>query len=537
MATRPTYDQLYDGFRWNLPARYNFGVDVCDKWAAADPGRPAILHRLPDRTLRRVSYGMLRDASNRLAGVLRAAGVGPGDRVAVLLPQSPEVVAAHAAAAKLGALSLPLAALFGPDALDYRLADSAAKAIVLDAAGLAKLRTVRDRLPHLSAIVCVDGPDGEALGYHEALSRAAPDFEAVASAPDDPAMMIYTSGTTGQPKGAVHGHRVVLGHLPGVTFAHHGLPRPDDLMWTPADWAWAGGLLNALLPSLSLGVPVVAWPHDRFVPEEALAMVRELGVRNAFLPPTALRMLKAAHRPGTRYDLPLRSIMSAGETLGPDTYAWAQEAFGFPVNELFGQTECNLVLGSSATLGVSRPGVIGRPVPGHRVAVIRPDGTECAPGEPGEIAVARPDPVMFLAYWNNPRATADKFVGDWMTTGDQAVREADGMVRFVGRQDDIITSSGYRIGPGEIEDCLMRHPAVAYAAAIGRPDALRTEIVKAFLVLKSGFAPSDALTAEIQAFVRTRLSAHEYPREVAYVAALPLTTSGKIIRRALREQG
>jgi acetyl-CoA synthetase len=258
-------------------------------------------------------------------------------------------------------------------------------------------------------------------------------------------------------------------------------------------------------------------------------------MRNAFLPPTALRMLQAAHRPGTRYDLPLRSIMSAGETLGPETFAWAQEAFGFPVNELFGQTECNLVLGSSAALGVSRPGAIGLPVPGHRVAVIRPDGTECAAGEPGEIAVARPDPVMFLEYWNNPQATREKFVGDWMTTGDQAVREEDGLVRFIGRSDDIITSSGYRIGPGEIEDCLMRHPAVAYAAAVGVPDAVRTEIVKAFLVLKPGFSGSDALTAEIQAFVRTRLSAHEYPRRIAYVAALPLTTSGKIIRRALRK--
>jgi acetyl-CoA synthetase len=535
-AGSDAYRSLRRDFRWRLPARFNIGVEICDKWAERQPDRIAILTSRPGGRIERTTFGALREASNRLAFWLKRAGIKPGDRVAILLPQSAPVVIAHAAAAKLGALALPLASLFGPDALEFRLRHSGAKAIILDATGVAKLEAIRHRLPALELLVSTDGPQVGVPGWQQALEAAEPHFAAVDSAPDDAAMMIYTSGTTGQPKGAVHAHRVLLGHMPGFLFAHPDFRGAGGLMWTPADWAWAGGLLNALMPSLALGVPVLAWPHEKFVAEEALRLVGNLGVTHAFLPPTALRMIKADHRPGARYDLALRSIMSAGESLGPDTFAWAQSAFGFPINELYGQTECNLVLGSCAPIGVSRAGAIGMPVPGHRVAVIGPDGSRCRPGEMGEIAVARPDPVMFLSYWNNAQATEAKFRGNWMITGDQAVRDADGYVHFVGRDDDIITSSGYRIGPGEIEDCLARHPAVAAAAAVGKPDPLRTEIVKAFLVLKPNFSPSDALTAEIQRFVRTRLSPHEYPREVAYVAALPLTASGKIIRRALREQ-
>ena len=536
-APDQVYRQARRAFRWRLPARYNLGVDIADKWAARRPDRPAILVMRDGALGNAVTYGDLRERSDRLANALRRRGIGRGDRVAILLPQSPEVAIAHAAAAKVGALSLPLAALFGPDALAFRLGHSGAKAILLDAAGLAKIDGLRSVLPALETVICLDGPSGDALGLADLMAREPARIEPVASSPDDPAMMIYTSGTTGPPKGAVHGHRVVLGHVPGLRFAHHGLGRPGDRMWTPADWAWAGGLLNVLLPSLSLGVPVLAWPHEKFVAEEALAVIRDAAIRNAFLPPTALRMLKAAYRPGTRYDLPLRSIMSAGETLGAETYRWAQEAFGFCIDELYGQTECNLVLGSSTALGVSRPGAIGKAVPGHHVVLLRPDGTLSATGEPGEIAVRRPDPAMFMSYWQDPGATAAKFSGDFMRTGDQAVRDEDGYVRFLGRDDDIITSAGYRIGPSEIEDCLSRHPAIAYAAAIGKPDPLRTEIVKAFVVLKPGHAASSELTAAIQSFVRQRLSAHEYPREIAYVDALPLTASGKIIRRALRQLG
>jgi acetyl-CoA synthetase len=349
-------------------------------------------------------------------------------------------------------------------------------------------------------------------------------------------MMVYTSGTTGQPKGALHAHRVVLGHLPGVETHHEFLPQPGDRMWTPADWAWAGGLLNILLPGLHFGVPVVARRFEHFDPDAAYALMASANVRNAFIPPTALRMLRSAASPRGRYDVRLRTIGSGGEALGAETLDWGRDALGLTINEFYGQTECNLVLSACGAIGVVRPGAIGKPVPGHDVAVIRPDGSRAAVGEVGQVAVKRPDPVMFIEYWDRPDATREKFIGDWMTTGDEAVVDGDGYFQFVGREDDVITSAGYRIGPGEIEDCLIRHPAVALSAVVGKPDPMRTEIVKAYIVLKDGAAASDTLATEIQAFVKTRLSAHEYPREIAFIDAMPMTTTGKIIRRLLRQR-
>lgn len=537
LPERADYATLVRDFRWIVPARFNIGVAVTDARLPADADRPAILTARRDASLTPTTFRELSEASNRFANVLRAAGVARGDRVAILLPQSPEVVIAHAAVYKLGAVALPLAALFGVEALDYRLRDAGATALVTDAAGLARIAPIRAGLTQLACLVSIDGADGEALGFAAALEKASPEFTPVDTGADDPAMMIYTSGTTGPPKGALHAHRVLPGHLPGLQFAHEFAPQPGDLFWTPADWAWAGGLLNALLPSLFLGAPVVARASAGFDPEEAFALMARARVRNAFVPPTALRMLRAVDNPRGRFDLDLRTVASAGETLGAETFAWAREALGLTVNEIYGQTECNLVLGSCAKIGVSRAGAIGKAVPGHEAAVIRDDGTRAAPGEIGQIAVKRPDPVMFLSYWGQPEATAKKFLGDWMTTGDQGVLDEDGYVRFLGRDDDVITSSGYRIGPGEIEDCLLRHPAVALAAAVGKPDALRTEIVKAFVVLKPGVERGEALADDLKRHVRTRLAAHEYPREIEFVASLPMTTTGKIIRRELRERG
>ena len=524
-----TYDDVYRQFRWDIPACYNIGVDVCDRWAAVEPGRLAILHLHGDGREEAVSYGVLRDASNRLANVLRAQGVKRGDRVAIMLPQMPEVAAAHVAIYKLGAVALPVAVLFGPDALSYRLQNSGARALITNAQGLAKLDGVRDEAPELACVLSVDN-------LADVLARASSDFTPVDTAADDPAMMIYTSGTTGQPKGALHAHRVLLGHLPGVGLPHFPFPEAGDRYWTPADWAWAGGLLDALLPSLYHGVPVVSYKIDKFDPERAFALMAKTHVRNAFIPPTALRMMRAAPSPRGRHDIKLRSVASGGESLGIEALEWGKEAFGIVINEFYGQTECNLVLGSCAQLGMHKPGAIGKPIPGHRVAVIGKDGAPLKTGAIGQIAVMRPDPVMFLEYWGKPQATRDKFIGDWMTTGDQGVTDEQGYISFVGRDDDVITSSGFRIGPGEIEDCLLRHPAVALAAVIGKPDPVRTEIVKAFIVLKKGQPASDALAAEIQTFVRTRLSAHEYPREVAFIDDMPMTTTGKVIRRLLREK-
>jgi len=527
------YEKLVAAFRWQIPARYNIGVDACDKWALQEPGRVAILVKRQNG-FETVSYGRLMEDSNRLANTLSANGIKRGDRIAIIMPQSPETAVSHFAAYKLGAVALPLASLFGVEALIYRLENSGARAVITDAAGFIKLGEIRDKLPDLKFILSVDRPSDGALGFHETLSRASSSFTPVETSPDDPAMMIYTSGTTGPPKGALHGHRVLLGHLPGVELPHEFMPQPGDRMWTPADWAWAGGLLDVLLPALSLGVPVVAKKFDKFDPQEAFALMAEAEVRNAFIPPTALRMLRSAGKP--RHKMSLRTLGSGGESLGEETYAWGREVLGLTINEFYGQTECNLVLSSCAAIGVSKSGAIGKPVPGHTVAVIRTDGTPSRPGELGQIAVKRPDPVMFIEYWKRPDATREKFIGDWMTTGDQGIADEEGYVRFVGRDDDVITSAGYRIGPGEIEDCLIRHPAVALAAAVGKPDAMRTEIVKAFVQLKPGFEASNALAVEIQDFVRTKLSAHEYPREVAFVDAMPMTTTGKVIRRLLRER-
>lgn len=527
------YNRLVAEFRWQIPAQFNIASVTCDTWAAREPGRTALRVRQP-RGFEEVSYGVLHEMANRLANVLVGNGIERGDRVAIILPQSVETAASHLAIYKCAAVALPLASLFGVDALAYRLENSGARAVITNKAGLAKLAEIRGRLPALKFALAADGAADGALDFHAELARARSDFATVATSAEDPAMMIYTSGTTGQPKGALHAHRVLLGHLPGIEMAQEFMPQPGDCYWTPADWAWAGGLLNVLLPSLLYGVPVVAKKFEKFDPEEAFALMAEAGVRNAFIPPTALRMLRSAGKP--KQKLSLRTVGSGGESLGEETYAWGHDALGLTINEFYGQTECNFVLSSNAGIGVSKPGAIGKAVPGHNVAVIRADGSVCKPGETGQIAVKRPDPVMFLEYWGRPEATREKFIGNWMTTGDQGEQDDEGYIRFVGRDDDVITSSGYRIGPGEIEDCLIRHPAVALAAAVGKPDAVRTEIVKAFVLLKPGFAPDDKLKGEIQSFVRERLSAHEYPREVEFIDEMPMTTTGKVIRRLLRER-
>ena len=531
-----TYEALYRDFAWDIPATFNMGVAVADTWAEREPDRVCLEHFSPDGNHLSLTYGALRDRSASLANGLAALGIKRGDRVALLLPQSFETVIAHVAIYKMGAIALPLALLFGAEALEYRLQTAGAVALVTNSFGLDRLAPIRDHLPELRHVVSIDGAGQGVIGFSDLLSAHPPLFSVADTGPDDPALMIFTSGTTGPPKGALHGHRVLAGHIPGIQFAHEGFPKAGDKMWTPSDWAWAGGLLNALLPSLMLGVPVVSSPGQKFDAHTAYRIMAEMGVRNAFIPPTALRLLKSVERPRALYDLKLRTIGSAGELLGRETYEWARSVLGITVNEFYGQTECNFVLSSSAAFGVTRAGAIGRPTPGHHVAVVDAEGRELAAGVPGQIAIRRPDPVMFLGYWQDEAATAGKFVGDWLLTGDLGKRDADGFISFVGRDDDVITSSGYRIGPSEIEDCLAGHPAVQLAAAVGKPDPIRTEIVKAYVVLVPGFKPGEALEADIRDWVKTRLSMHEYPREIEFVDALPLTTTGKVIRRELREK-
>ncbi|WP_407492638.1 AMP-binding protein [Pseudooceanicola sp. MF1-13] len=503
-----SYDALRDSFDWDIPPRLNMAAQVCDKWAASDPSRTAIID-VTGPTRRDVSYAALREMSERLATALSDRGVTPGDRVGVLRSQDPWCAAAHIAIWKLGAISVPLFKLFREDALRSRVEDSGLSLSVSDAEGAAMLAQIGT-----DAIIPEDG-----LPEHMTATRD--------TGAEDPAVLIYTSGTTGKPKGALHAHRVLTGHLPGVELSHDFLGQPGDVIWTPADWAWIGGLFDVLMPGLALGVPVVATRMPKFSVSACQQLIASTGIRNIFFPPTALRMLKAegADIPG------LRSVASGGEPLGAEMLAWGREALGVTINEFYGQTECNMVVSSCAGLAPPRPGCAGRPVPGHEVAVIDTAG-QLTDAE-GDVAIRKGSASMMLEYWQKPDATADKFRGDWMLTGDRGVME-DGHLRIVGREDDVITSSGYRIGPGEVEDCLMTHPAVATVGVIGKPDALRTEIVKAYIVLKDGVEPSDDTRQDIVNYVKSRLSGHNYPREVTFLDALPMTVTGKVIRKDLK---
>jgi acetyl-CoA synthetase len=529
-----TYEEIRDRFEWRVPEFYNIGADVSDKWAAKEPDRVALISVAADGSARNISFGELTRWSNAAANLFETFELGAGDRAGVLLPQSPETAIAHIALFKLGAISIPLFALFGEEALEHRLRDAGAKAVITDRAGVSKLAAIREHLPALKHIFCIEGGFPGTLDFHALLAKQSTAYQARNTRADDPALIIYTSGTTGLPKGALHAHRVLLGHLPGAEMAYDLFPKPGDRIWTPADWAWIGGFLDVLLPALHHGIAVVSRRFEKFTGEAAFELIASQGIRNAFIPPTALKMMRAIPDAEKRWDLKMRSIGSGGETLGAELLDWGRRVFGLTINEFYGQTECNLVVSSSASVMAPRPGCMGKAAPGHRVDVIGAEGNICPDGELGDIAVLAPDPVMFLGYWNNPEATKAKYRGDWLVTGDRGIRHAGGFLQFVGRDDDVITSAGYRIGPGEIEDCLLRHEAVLAAAVVGKPDPTRTEIVKAYVVLKEGIEPSEGLCSELQAYVKTRLAAHEYPREIEFVAELPLTTTGKIIRKELR---
>lgn len=542
MLTRTShYEALVAGFAWSIPERYNIGVDTCDKWADGS-NRLALVYERRDGSVLRYSFDELKALSNQLAHSFARHGVARGERVGIFLPQAPETALSHLAAYKLGAIAVPLFALFGVEALQYRLSNSGAVALVTDMAGLQKIEQIRDSLPELKTIYCIDGDEqalqaAGVLPFWSSLEHEVRVLEPVDTRADDPAVIIYTSGTTGKPKGALHAHRVLLGHLPGVEMPLGFFPDEARLMWTPADWAWIGGLLDVLLPSWHHGVPVLARRFEKFDAQSAFDLMARHHVTHAFLPPTALKMLRTVERPRERDALSLVAISSGGESLGEELIEWGRAALGVTLNEFYGQTECNVVVSSCSALFEPRIGSIGKPVPGHRVEIVDETGRVLPFGTEGNIGIHAPDPVMFLGYWRNPEATREKFAGEYLVTGDIGVMDEEGFIRFVGRNDDVITSAGYRIGPGPIEDCLLGHPAVRMAAVIGVPDATRTEIVKAFIVLNAGYAASDALVKEIQAHVRTRLAAHEYPRAIAFVDSLPMTATGKIVRRELRTLG
>ena len=521
-------------FRWAIPDRFNIAAACVSSHAANRPDSAAIIDVTgPEDII--TSFGELEQLSRALAAGLAGAGVARGDRIAVMLPQCVEAVVVHMAAYRLGAIIVPLATQFGRQAIAHRIRVSGAGMLVAFPAAIGRARDagITDALCRL---VAAQGDHPQATPLAAFMATAAASLPDAQTGPDDPAMMLFTSGTTGQPKGALHGHRVLAGHLPGIAMAQHvfGTPDAGARFWTPSDWAWAGGLLNALLPALHWGLPVVAARAARFDADWALSVMVRGRVTNVFMPATALRLLNAQLAQGKPAGLALRVIGTAGEALGKETLEATAAAFGVPVNEFYGQTECNAMIANCGALGVGKPGSMGVEVPGHRVAVLRDDGSPAADGEAGEVAIHAPDPVMFLGYWNDPEATAARFRGDWLVTGDRAWRDADGYFHFISRNDDIITSSGYRIGPVEIEDCLAAHPAVEIAAVVGKPDPVRTEIIAAFVKLKPGMPADEAQRRDIAAHVRLHLSAHQYPREITFVEDVPLTESGKVIRRAFR---
>jgi acetyl-CoA synthetase len=571
--------RMHADFRWAVPEHFNIAQACCTRWARADDGAARVAVRLhaPPQRAGTLTFATLQAQADRLSRVLQSLGVQRGDRVALVMPQRFETAIAYMAIFQLGAVAMPLSMLFGPEALEYRLQDSEAAVAICDDSSIGNLLAVRGACPALRTVLGVGAAALQAdLDWGVELARQDPAFTPVRTRADEGAVLIYTSGTTGPPKGALIPHQALLGNLPGFVCSQNWFgfdpgaapvadpPDPQGsnaVFWSPADWAWTGGLMDALLPSLYFGRPIVAC-NARFSPELAFTLMQEHGVTHTFLFPTALKaMMKSHPTPRRQFRLRLEAIMSAGEAVGDAVFAYCRDQLGVVVNEMFGQTEINYVVGNcsmawGSTLPAAggatargqgagwpaRAGSMGRPYPGHRVAVIDEDGNECPDGVPGDVAVHRrdvhgdPDPIFFLGYWRNDAATRRKYTGDWCRTGDLATRDADGYLWYQGRADDVFKAAGYRIGPSEIENCLVKHPAVANAAVVPKPDAERGALVKAYVVLASGHAPGDALVADLQQHVRGQLAPYEYPKEIEFIDALPMTTTGKVQRRVLRLQ-
>ena len=591
------------GFRWRVPARMNIAELCSRRWARGDDAskRIAVIAHQPGAGGQNHSYTELQASADRLSHALVRLGVARGDRVAIVMPQRFETAVAYIAVLQLGAIAMPLSQLFGPEALEYRLQDAGACLALCDEGALADLHAVRVRCPALRHAVGLGtraAPADHSWNELLAASGSVP-FDPADTAADDPAVLIYTSGTTGPPKGALVPHRALIGNLPGFVCSQNwfgfdpgeALPQnetpspvrgragvgagtskgksnlPDarkthSVFWSPADWAWTGGLWDALMPTLYFGRPIVAY-NGRFSPEAAFDILQTHRVTHSFLFPTALKaMMKAYPKPREQFTLHLQGLMSAGEAVGDAVFAYCRDELGVIVNEMFGQTEVNYIVGNCAMnnqrdQGIgwpAKPNSMGRGYPGHLATVIDDEGHEAPIGTPGEVAIRRtdihgdPDPIFFLGYWNQPEATRAKFTGDWWRTGDVAVRDEDGYLWYQGRADDVFKSAGYRIGPGEIENCLIKHPAVANCAVVPKPDAERGAVVKAYVVLTTEFIAARAdsesaggqfdqeLIAALQDHVKGQLAPYEYPKEIEFIDQLAMTTTGKLQRRVLRLQ-
>jgi len=529
-----SYEKLRASFHWRIPDHFNISHACLTRHAQAIPDQDAlIIDNSEGADPLKLSWQELETRCQRVAGILTAVGVERGDRVAVQLPQGWEALAVHLATYRIGAIIVPLATQFGPEAIAYRIAKARPKVFIATAEALARWRDAAREVTEQIIAFVVGEPNGKDRRFAEAFDQAKPYVDTAGTRPNDAAIILFTSGTTGQPKGVLHGHRVLLGHLPGIQLAQERMPQEGDVFWTPSDWAWAGGLLNALLPALYFGVPVVAANASRFSADWALSVLARNKITNAFLPPTAIRII--ASYSGQAPRLHLRAVGAAGEQLGAQTHKAASDIFKAPINEFYGQTECNTVIGSSQAIGINNPASMGKATPGHEVQLLAEDGSFVQEGE-GEIVIKADTPVAMLEYFEDPEATAEKNVDGWIRTGDLASRTSDGWFTFKSRNDDIITSAGYRIGPSEIEECLRSHDAVLEAAVIGITDDERTESVAAFVKITQEARQTANIEQDLKDWVRNRLSAHLYPRSVEIVDHIPTTESGKIIRRAFRKR-
>jgi acetyl-CoA synthetase len=568
---RDNWAAMHAGFRWQVPPQFNIAQVCCARWAQGADAEQRVAIRAHAATQSTLTYAELQREANAMSNLLVALGVQRGDRVAIVMPQRFETAIAYMAVFQLGAVAMPLSMLFGPEALEYRLQDSEAVVALCDESSIGNVAQVRAQCPLLRTVVGIGGAQAQAdLSWDAQRTAVDAHFTPASTHADDGAVLIYTSGTTGPPKGALIPHRALIGNLPGFVCSQNwfGFDPQDPargteaVFWSPADWAWTGGLMDALLPTLYFGRPIVAF-NGRFGPDLAFSLMQEHGVTHSFLFPTALKaMMKAYPTPRDTFQLRLQALMSAGEAVGDAVFAYCRDQLGVVVNEMFGQTEINYVVGNCAMNGntgagagcPARAGSMGRPYPGHRIAVIDDAGNEVPPGVPGDVAVNRfdvhgqPDPIFFLGYWKNPDATQRKFTGDWCRTGDLATRDADGYLWYQGRADDVFKAAGYRIGPSEIENCLVKHPAVINAAVVPKPDAERGALVKAYVVLAPMVLQARAITtrgqqdfdaeliADLQMHVKGKLAPYEYPKEIEFIEALPMTTTGKVQRRVLRLQ-
>jgi acetyl-CoA synthetase len=520
------YDEMVRTFRWDVPKRYNIAADVLDKH---DPGRLAILWEDWQGNERRLTFGDMQSLTNRTANALRASGIGEGDRVAVMLPPLPETAATFLAAYKLGAILLSLSILYGDDAIRHRLKDCGAKVLVTNAENRGRIDRVRAELPELEDVLVVD----EAFGRE--VERASDAFETLDTPADQPCQIYYTSGTTGQAKGIVHAHRYLLAHTE-FELAHD--VRDDEPFHSTGEWAWIAGIIPGLLGPWRFGVPIAVFARKGgYDPEQTLYLLEKYRVGNLFATPTALRAMAARGDVSARYPgISLRAACAAGEPLNPEVISWFERQFGIPVLDYYGLSESYPLCSNYPTMEI-RQGSMGKPLPGWEVALLDDEERPVPAGEAGEICLrARTNPHYPIGYWNRPEDSKSAFGGEWFHTRDVARADDDGYVWYEGRNDDVIISAGYRIGPFEVESALVAHPKVIEAAAVASPDERRGNIVKAFVRVLPDVEPDDDLARDIQAFVREHLSAYAYPRTIEFVDDLPKTLTGKIRRIELRER-